>query len=90
MARRLAGACTELGVPDPHVVGNSLGGWVGLEMAADGAASSLVALAPAGLRLRPVAPGPLLRANRALARHTRAVAVPLLDLARYADSRSPA
>ncbi len=81
LARRLAGACTELGVPDPHVVGNSLGGWVGLEMAADSAASSLVALAPAGLRLRPVAPGPLLRANRALARRTRTVALPLLELA---------
>jgi pimeloyl-ACP methyl ester carboxylesterase len=77
-ARRLASACAELGVPRPHVVGNSLGGWIGLEMAADGAASSLVALAPAGLRIRPVPPSPLLRANRFLARTTTGLADRLL------------
>jgi pimeloyl-ACP methyl ester carboxylesterase len=69
-ARRLTTACADLGVVRPHVVGNSLGGWIGLELAADGAAASLVALAPAGLRIRPVPPSPLLRINRLLARRT--------------------
>ena len=87
LARRLARAWTALdgGGPDgdrrrPHVVGNSLGGWIGLELAADGDASSLVALAPAGLRLRPVPPGPVLRLNRALARRTRGFVAPLLEV----------
>jgi pimeloyl-ACP methyl ester carboxylesterase len=81
LARHLARACQELGVAAPHVVGNSLGGWVGLELASDGAAASLVALAPAGLRLYPVAPGPLLQLNRVLARRTRTVSGVLLGLA---------
>jgi pimeloyl-ACP methyl ester carboxylesterase len=42
----------------PHVAGNSLGGWVGLEMAAAGKAASVTALAPAGLWERPLAPKP--------------------------------
>lgn len=36
-----------------HVVGNSLGGWVGLELAADGRASSLTVLCSAGLANKP-------------------------------------
>jgi len=79
LARHLGQACAALGVVRPHVVGNSLGGWIGLEMAADGAAASLVALAPAGLRIRPVTPSPLLRWNRLLARHTLPLADALLD-----------
>jgi pimeloyl-ACP methyl ester carboxylesterase len=51
--RRLAVAAIEevraSGVERPHLVGHSLGGWVTLEMAALGFASSVVALAPAGL-----------------------------------------
>ena len=39
----------ELGWSRPHVVGNSLGGWLGLELARIGAVSSVTALAPAGL-----------------------------------------
>jgi pimeloyl-ACP methyl ester carboxylesterase len=39
----------ELGVDEmPHVVGNSLGGWVALELARRGRARSVVALSPAG------------------------------------------
>lgn len=76
IAARVAAALAEVGVERPHVVGNSFGGWTGLEMAADGAAASLTALAPAGLRLVPGEPSPLLRINRALA----------LGLNRYADS----
>nr|WP_238589302.1 alpha/beta hydrolase [Pseudonocardia sp. HH130629-09] len=38
-----------MGVPErPHVVGNSLGGWVALELARRGRARSVVALSPAG------------------------------------------
>jgi len=80
MAHRLAEACEDLGIARPHVVGNSLGGWVGLELAADGAASSLVALAPAGLRRRPASPNPILKINRVLARSTGPLAVATLGL----------
>ena len=44
----LLGQLDELGLPDPHVVGNSLGGWVALELARRGRARSVVALSPAG------------------------------------------
>ncbi|MFN8078768.1 MAG: alpha/beta fold hydrolase [Kineosporiaceae bacterium] len=79
VGRRVAASCAELGVVRPHLVGNSLGGWIGLEMAADDAAASLVALAPAGLRIRPVKPSPVLLANRALAQRTERIADALLD-----------
>ncbi len=49
----LAGAVVDhlgaLGVKRPHVAGNSLGGWVALEMAKAGHARSVTALSPAGL-----------------------------------------
>lgn len=38
----------EEGLAPAHLVGNSLGGWVALELAARGLAKSVVALAPAG------------------------------------------
>ena len=38
-----------LSVPTAHLAGNSLGGWVALELAAAGRARSVTALAPAGL-----------------------------------------
>lgn len=37
-----------LGLERPHLVGNSLGGWLALELAARGRAASVLALAPAG------------------------------------------
>lgn len=40
----------------PHVAGNSLGGWVALELALAGRASSVGAIAPAGLWGAPLAP----------------------------------
>lgn len=40
--------CRELGVPRPHVLGNSLGGLMALHMAAGGRARSAVAISPAG------------------------------------------
>lgn len=39
----------DLGLGRPHVVGHSFGGWVALEVAARGRASSVTAVAPAGL-----------------------------------------
>jgi pimeloyl-ACP methyl ester carboxylesterase len=68
LAATLTRVLARLGLEHPHVVGNSLGGWVALELAADGAAASVTGLAPAGLRLRPGEPSRLLRANRAMAR----------------------
>jgi pimeloyl-ACP methyl ester carboxylesterase len=39
----------ELGVGSVHVVGNSMGGWISLELARRGRARTLVAIAPVGL-----------------------------------------
>jgi pimeloyl-ACP methyl ester carboxylesterase len=51
--RELAGSLIEQlrseGIDNPHLVGLSLGGWVVLEMAAQGFGRSVVGLAPAGL-----------------------------------------
>lgn len=38
----------EIGVESPHVVGNSLGGWLSLELASRGRPASVVAFSPAG------------------------------------------
>ena len=66
--RALAGAVAELlreiGIDRAHVAGNSLGGWVGLELALRGAVLSVTAIAPAGL----YRPGSLLSAAHLLAR----------------------
>ena len=53
----LARAVAE-GLPEGeyHVAGNSLGGWVALELAAAGHARSVTAIAPAGLWPEPLAP----------------------------------
>jgi pimeloyl-ACP methyl ester carboxylesterase len=80
VATHLARTCAELGVARPHVVGNSLGGWAGFELAADGKAASLTALAPAGLRIRPGRPRPVLWLNRRLAELTGPAVVPLLGV----------
>jgi pimeloyl-ACP methyl ester carboxylesterase len=39
------------GIDDAHIAGNSLGGWLALELARRGRARSVVAFAPAGLEL---------------------------------------
>jgi pimeloyl-ACP methyl ester carboxylesterase len=49
LAAAVAGLLDELGVTSPHLAGNSLGGWVALELAAIRPAASLTLLAPAGL-----------------------------------------
>jgi pimeloyl-ACP methyl ester carboxylesterase len=56
LAAALHEACEELGIERPHVAGNSLGGWVGLEMGRAGWAASVTALSPAGLWRAPLGP----------------------------------
>jgi pimeloyl-ACP methyl ester carboxylesterase len=76
--RRLAAAIARRlaleGIERPHVAGNSLGGWVALEMALAGAARSVTAIAPAGLWPVPLEP------RRDLARTAARAALPALDL----------
>ena len=49
VAARVAGLLDDLGITTPHVVGNSLGGWVALEFAHIRSVASLTLLSPAGL-----------------------------------------
>ena len=58
LAGAVAGFLAEIGVERPHVAGNSLGGWVALELALSGSARSVTAIAPAGLWTRPLGPKP--------------------------------
>jgi pimeloyl-ACP methyl ester carboxylesterase len=46
--------CEAVGASRPHVAGNSLGGWVALEMAKRAAAASVCAISPAGLWREPL------------------------------------
>jgi pimeloyl-ACP methyl ester carboxylesterase len=59
-AAALAGALrrqlAERGIERPHVAGNSLGAWVGLELGRLGAARSVTCLSPAGLWRSPLGP----------------------------------
>ena len=79
----LAGAVAELldalDVERVHAVGNSLGGWVALELALAGRTSAVTAIAPAGLWPAPLSPKP------GYARRLAGVALPFLG----ALSRSP-
>jgi pimeloyl-ACP methyl ester carboxylesterase len=56
LAAAIADRLARDGVERPHVAGNSLGGWVALEMAAAGRAASVTAIAPAGLWREPLVP----------------------------------
>ncbi len=60
LAANLHERCLALGVERPHVAGNSLGAWVGLEMGRFGWARSVTALSPAGLwrQVSPAEPSP--------------------------------
>jgi pimeloyl-ACP methyl ester carboxylesterase len=71
LAAAVAGLLDELGVTEPGVVGNSLGGWVALELARIRPVASLTLLSPAGLwRSRtPRYALASLRVSRGLARH---------------------
>ncbi len=74
--RALAGAVASFladeGIERPHVIGNSLGGWVALELALAGIARAVTAIAPAGLWPRPLAPKP------SIARRLARTALPLI------------
>lgn len=58
IAEHLAAWLREIGLDRPHVAGNSLGGWVALELAKRGAISSVTGLCTAGLWSGPLAPKP--------------------------------
>jgi pimeloyl-ACP methyl ester carboxylesterase len=81
LAAAVAGLLAGLGVTAPHVAGNSLGGWVALELARIRPAVSLTLLGPAGLwrRKTPLYSRVSLRATRWLARHATRPASRLVD-----------
>ena len=54
LARAVHEECVRHGIKQPHVAGNSLGGWVALEMGRFGWAASVTTLSPAGLWSRPL------------------------------------
>jgi pimeloyl-ACP methyl ester carboxylesterase len=56
LAEAVAVQIARLGLGRPHVAGNSLGGWVALELGLRDAASSVTAIAPAGLWAWPLRP----------------------------------
>jgi pimeloyl-ACP methyl ester carboxylesterase len=82
LAESVATLLDELGITTPHLAGNSLGGWVALELADRRPVASLTLLSPAGLwrRNSPLYGLVSLRASRWLARHA---AAPLSRLVRY-------
>jgi pimeloyl-ACP methyl ester carboxylesterase len=77
--RALAGAVAELlrelGIDRAHVAGNSLGGWVALELALGGAVLSATAIAPAGLWPAPLVAKPSVA--HLLAARLQALAAPV-------------
>ena len=82
LAQAVAGLLAELGVTTPHVAGNSLGGWVALELAALYPVASVTLIDPAGLWKQgaPLYCRISLRASRWLARNA---ARPLSYLVRF-------
>jgi pimeloyl-ACP methyl ester carboxylesterase len=56
LGAEVAGLCAELRLERPHLAGNSLGGWVALELAKAGGAATVCAISPAGLWRRPLGP----------------------------------
>ena len=87
LARAVAVLLAELGVTEPHVAGNSLGGWVAVELAAIYPIASLALLSPAGLwrRNTPAYCRVSLRASRWLTQHA---AGPLSRLVNYRLGRA--
>ncbi len=73
LAAAVAGWVEGLGLERPHVAGNSLGGWVALELGLSGIARSVTAIAPAGLWPEPLTP------KRGTARRLARMALPLID-----------
>jgi pimeloyl-ACP methyl ester carboxylesterase len=58
LAGSVAAFLDRLGIERAHVAGNSLGGWVALELAKAGRARSVAGLSTAGLWKRPLGPRP--------------------------------
>jgi len=87
LAESVAVLLDELGVTAPHLAGNSLGGWVALELAARRPVASLTLLSPAGLwrRNSPRYGLVSLQVSRWLARHATA---PLSRLVKYRLGRA--
>ena len=87
LAAAVAGLLDELGITAPHLAGNSLGGWVALELAAVRPAASVTLLGPAGLWHgdTPWYNRVSLRATRWLARHATG---PLSRLVNYRLGRA--
>jgi pimeloyl-ACP methyl ester carboxylesterase len=56
LADAVAALCARLGLARPHVAGNSLGGWVALELGLARQVASVTAIAPAGLWPEPLVP----------------------------------
>jgi pimeloyl-ACP methyl ester carboxylesterase len=71
----------ELGIVSPHVAGNSLGGWVALELAHLRPVASITLLSPAGLwsRSTPLYNRISLRASRWLVVHARELLLRIVD-----------
>jgi pimeloyl-ACP methyl ester carboxylesterase len=78
LAKALQAECEARGIRRPHVAGNSLGAWVGLEMGRAGAAASVTALSPAGLWRAPL--GPRERDVRAWAQQARPLVAAALQV----------
>jgi pimeloyl-ACP methyl ester carboxylesterase len=89
LAGAVAGLLDELGIDQPHVAGNSLGGWVALELAGLRPLASIALLSPAGLwpGRTPRYPRLSLRAIRGL---THRLERPLTALMRFRAVRSVA
>jgi len=79
LAAAVDGLLENLGIEAPHLVGNSLGGWVALELAHRRPVASLPLLSPAGLWTgsTPRYDRATLRASRWLARHGRPLSPPM-------------
>ena len=85
LADAIAGLMAELGIDSAHVAGNSLGGWLALELGKTDRARSVTALCPAGLWGAPLrrAGAPARGGAQQLARGLRPV-LPLVMLSRRA------
>jgi pimeloyl-ACP methyl ester carboxylesterase len=98
LAAAVRDTCAGLGFERPHVAGNSLGGWVGLELGRAGWAASVTAISPAGLWRKPLGDrrvNPRLWAKRlrpfvSLALHTRRTREAMLATFAARPDRIPA